>query len=97
MVCVYERADPPCEEVATERAEEIAFGPRRRYQRRRPDERGSYRIEERPAPRGGQERLIRFDDGPAAQLTAAGDTLVISWAYVDGAERRYVRIPSGGD
>ena len=91
-VCLYESPEgPPCEAVPTETAQVLTLGPDLRFTRVRPDEEGRYRLERRTTPAGTEELLIRFDGGTPAQLVTRGDTLVVSWAYVDGPENRYAR------
>jgi hypothetical protein len=91
-LCAYERMEgPPCEPVTAATAEVISFSSGSRFTRQRPDEEGIYRLEARVAPSGAQEVLIYFDDGVPAQVDVTGDSLVVSWAYIDGPEKRYVR------
>lgn len=90
-VCTYDRGGPPCVSVPDVAAEELTFQPGWRYVRIRPDEEGAYALERRATPAGGEEILIRFDGGSPAQLHNSQDSLVVSWAYLDGPERRYVR------
>ncbi|HUP20195.1 MAG TPA: hypothetical protein VM778_09615, partial [Gemmatimonadota bacterium] len=83
---------PPCDSVTAPAAQQLTFLAGAHYVRRNPDEEGTYTVEQRPTPAGGDEVLIRFDNDSPAQLRATADSLVISWAYVDGPELRYVPI-----
>lgn len=92
-VCIYDQdVGPPCQTIEPERAEVIAFEPDGRFTSQRPHKEGRYRVERRTVPNGGEEVLIHLDDAGSAQLFVSPDSLVISWAYVDGAEKRYVPV-----
>lgn len=54
---------------------------------------GRYEIERREIPGGGTEVLLSIGGRNMGQLGFVGDTLVLGMAYVDGADRYFVRLP----
>lgn len=54
---------------------------------------GRYEIERRELPGGRTETLLSIGGRNMGQLSFVGDTLVLGMAYVDGADRYFVRMP----
>lgn len=54
---------------------------------------GPYVIERRELPTGGTEVLLAIGGRNMGQLSFVGDTLLLGMAYVDGADRYFVRMP----
>ena len=52
---------------------------------------GRYEIERRELPGGGTEARLSIGGQNMGQLSFVGDTLVLGMAYVDGADRYFVR------
>lgn len=54
---------------------------------------GRYEIERRQIPGGGTETLLSIGGQNMGQVSFVGDTLVLGMAYLDGADRYFVRLP----
>lgn len=54
---------------------------------------GPYAIERRKLPAGGTEATLTIGGVNMGTVGFAGDTLVLGMAYVDGADRYFVRVP----
>ena len=92
-VCAYERAGgDPCSPVTT-MAPWVRFGTDGRAEDLTvAGASGRFRLERRVAG-NGTEVLLSIAGRNMGQLRFEGDTLVLGMAYVDGADRYFVRLP----
>lgn len=90
--CLYDTSESdPCRPVA--RGRRVAFDiDENRVSSSDDSWDGDYRLEVRPLQDRDPEILLHLPrPGAPAQIWFHGDTLVVSWTYVDGGEERYVQ------
>ena len=94
-VCQYDMPPEvaPCSPIATP-VEWLRFEADGTATENRPNgPSGRYRVELGELPGGGEEMLLSIGGRNMGQLSFVGDTLLLGMAYVDGADRYFVKMP----